>query len=120
MRALARRVSRRSRPPSIGVRELAHGARTVVERRAAGDRTPEHVAQQRCIGAVAARVRGRARELEQRFGGTGVEQQVGAGHPLGRAIRAEDCAEAAVFLCSDESSNITGILVPVDGGYVAR
>ena len=49
-----------------------------------------------------------------------IEQQVGATHPLGRAISAEDCAEAAVFLCSDESANITGILVPVDGGYVAR
>ncbi len=49
-----------------------------------------------------------------------IEQHVGSTHPLGRAISAEDCAEAAVFLCSDESSNITGILVPVDGGYVAR
>lgn len=49
-----------------------------------------------------------------------IEQQVGATHPLGRAISPEDCAETAVFLCSDEAANITGILVPVDGGYVAR
>jgi NAD(P)-dependent dehydrogenase (short-subunit alcohol dehydrogenase family) len=49
-----------------------------------------------------------------------IEQHVGSTHPLGRAISAEDCAEAAVFLCSDESANITGVLVPVDGGYVAR
>ena len=42
------------------------------------------------------------------------------GHPLGKPIRAEDCAEAAVFLCSDRVPNITGILMPVDGGYVAR
>lgn len=45
---------------------------------------------------------------------------VGSTHPLGKAITAEDCAEAAVFLCSDESANLTGVLVPIDGGYVAR
>ena len=45
---------------------------------------------------------------------------VGSTHPLGRAITAEDCAEAAVFLCSGESANLTGVLVPIDGGYVAR
>jgi NAD(P)-dependent dehydrogenase (short-subunit alcohol dehydrogenase family) len=49
-----------------------------------------------------------------------VGETVGAGHPLGRPITAEDCAEAAVFLCSDRAANITGILLPVDGGYVAR
>jgi NAD(P)-dependent dehydrogenase (short-subunit alcohol dehydrogenase family) len=41
-------------------------------------------------------------------------------HPLGRFITAEDCAEAAVFLSSDEAKNITGVLMPIDGGYVAR
>ncbi|MEB4209568.1 SDR family oxidoreductase [Mycobacterium sp. 94-17] len=41
-------------------------------------------------------------------------------HPLGRFITAEDCAEAAVFLCSDEAKNITGVLLPIDGGYVAK
>ena len=49
-----------------------------------------------------------------------VAQAAGAGHPLGRPITAEDCAELAVFLCSDRAANITGVLVPVDGGYVAR
>jgi NAD(P)-dependent dehydrogenase (short-subunit alcohol dehydrogenase family) len=41
-------------------------------------------------------------------------------HPLGRFITAEDCAEAAVFLSSDEAKNITGVLMPIDTGYVAR
>jgi enoyl-[acyl-carrier-protein] reductase (NADH) len=41
-------------------------------------------------------------------------------HPLGRPITAEDCAEAAVYLCSDASTNVTGVLFPIDGGYVAR
>lgn len=31
--------------------------------------------------------------------------------------RAQDCAEAAVFLCSDESRMITGVVLPVDGGW---
>jgi len=49
-----------------------------------------------------------------------VAQAAGAGHPLGKPITADDCAEAAVFLCSDRAANITGVLMPVDGGYVAR
>jgi NAD(P)-dependent dehydrogenase (short-subunit alcohol dehydrogenase family) len=49
-----------------------------------------------------------------------VAQAAGAGHPLGKPITADDCAEAAVFLCSDRAANITGILMPVDGGFVAR
>lgn len=40
--------------------------------------------------------------------------------PLGRPITAEDCAEAAVYFCSEESKNITGVLMPIDGGYVAQ
>jgi NAD(P)-dependent dehydrogenase (short-subunit alcohol dehydrogenase family) len=31
--------------------------------------------------------------------------------------RAEDCSDAAVFLCSDESRFVTGIVLPVDGGW---
>jgi NAD(P)-dependent dehydrogenase (short-subunit alcohol dehydrogenase family) len=49
-----------------------------------------------------------------------IADSVGASHPLGKPITAEDCAEAAVFLVSDRASNITGALLPVDGGYVAR
>jgi NAD(P)-dependent dehydrogenase (short-subunit alcohol dehydrogenase family) len=49
-----------------------------------------------------------------------VAESVGAGHPLGRPILAEDCAAAAAFLASDRAINITGVLLPVDGGYVAR
>nr|WP_035925178.1 MULTISPECIES: SDR family oxidoreductase [Pseudofrankia] len=47
-------------------------------------------------------------------------EHVGSIHPLGRPITAEDCAEAAVYLVSDRASNITGVLLPVDGGYVAK
>ena len=49
-----------------------------------------------------------------------IAEHVGSMHPLGRPITAEDCAEAAVYLVSDRARNITGVLLPVDGGYVAR
>ena len=39
--------------------------------------------------------------------------------PMGRIGKPEEIASAAVFLASDESSFITGIDLPVDGGLVA-
>jgi NAD(P)-dependent dehydrogenase (short-subunit alcohol dehydrogenase family) len=41
-------------------------------------------------------------------------------HPLGRIGRPEDIAAAAVWLCSDESSWITGQPLVVDGGLTAQ
>ena len=40
--------------------------------------------------------------------------------PLPRAGRPADIASAALFLASDESSFITGIVLPVDGGWLAQ
>lgn len=39
--------------------------------------------------------------------------------PLGRILRPEDVARAAVYLVSDESEGITGILHVIDGGLIA-
>lgn len=39
--------------------------------------------------------------------------------PLGRLAQSEEQANAAMFLCSDLSSDITGVLLKVDGGYQA-
>ena len=39
--------------------------------------------------------------------------------PMGRIGRPEDIASAAVFLASDESTYISGVDLPVDGGLVA-
>lgn len=36
--------------------------------------------------------------------------------PLGRMSRAEDIANAALYLASDEAEFITGVELPVDGG----
>lgn len=40
--------------------------------------------------------------------------------PNGRATTPEDCAAAAMFLASDAAVGITGVILPVDGGYTAR
>jgi NAD(P)-dependent dehydrogenase (short-subunit alcohol dehydrogenase family) len=40
--------------------------------------------------------------------------------PLGRPSQPEEIANAALFLACDESSFVTGVPLPVDGGYIAR
>lgn len=44
-------------------------------------------------------------------------ESIAAGHPLGRIAQPEEIADSVVFLLSDKSSFITGIALPVDGGY---
>lgn len=48
------------------------------------------------------------------------EDQIVAMEPVGRMGRPEEVAELALFLASDRSSFMTGAIVPVDGGFVAR
>ena len=40
--------------------------------------------------------------------------------PLGRFGYADDVANAALWLASDESAYVTGVALPIDGGYSAR
>ncbi|MEO6091400.1 MAG: glucose 1-dehydrogenase [Novosphingobium sp.] len=44
---------------------------------------------------------------------------MGKAHPLGKPIDPRDTAAAALFLCSELASNITGVNLPVDGGLTA-
>jgi NAD(P)-dependent dehydrogenase (short-subunit alcohol dehydrogenase family) len=41
-------------------------------------------------------------------------------HPLGRFGTPEEVADAVLWLCSERASFVTGIALPVDGGFLAR
>ena len=41
-------------------------------------------------------------------------------HPIGRLGEPREVAQAILFLASDEASFITGVVLPVDGGYLAQ
>lgn len=43
-----------------------------------------------------------------------------AGEPIGRMGEPEEVADAVIWLCSKASSFITGIALPVDGGWTAQ
>jgi NAD(P)-dependent dehydrogenase (short-subunit alcohol dehydrogenase family) len=48
------------------------------------------------------------------------ERDVVAGIPLGRLAAPQDVAAAVSFLASAEAAYITGVCMPIDGGYTAR
>ena len=48
------------------------------------------------------------------------EQKLLASVPLGRLCRPEEVAHAALWLASDDSSFVTGVDLPVDGGFTCR
>jgi NAD(P)-dependent dehydrogenase (short-subunit alcohol dehydrogenase family) len=57
------------------------------------------------------RLTGKKQEAVEQF--TGLE-------PVGRFGQPEEIANAVIWLCSDEASFVTGIAMPVDGGFVAQ
>ena len=40
--------------------------------------------------------------------------------PLGRLATSEECADAILYLASDSASFVTGVALPVDGGFTAQ
>ncbi len=61
-----------------------------------------------------------ATPMAERVIGERPQEQVVRMEPIGRLGKAEDIAQAALFLASDESSFATGAPFIIDGGYVAR
>lgn len=53
------------------------------------------------------------------FDETFTRESADAANPIGRMGRAEEVAEAVVWLCSDAASLVTGVAMPVDGGHTA-
>ncbi len=49
-----------------------------------------------------------------------MEQAILANTPLGRLIEPHEVADAILFLASDAAAAITGVTLPVDGGWTAR
>jgi NAD(P)-dependent dehydrogenase (short-subunit alcohol dehydrogenase family) len=49
-----------------------------------------------------------------------IEAYITALEPMGRLAAPEEVAQAVVWLCSDTSSFVTGVPMPVDGGWTAR
>ena len=60
-----------------------------------------------------------AENIAERDGRTAKEVIAGweAQAPLGRLLRPEEVAAAVGFLCSESASGITGVALPVDGGF---
>jgi NAD(P)-dependent dehydrogenase (short-subunit alcohol dehydrogenase family) len=48
-----------------------------------------------------------------------LEEKLGSSQPIGRLGLPSDIAEAALWLGSDASSFVTGVVLPVDGGATA-
>ncbi|MDQ3761707.1 MAG: SDR family oxidoreductase [Actinomycetota bacterium] len=62
----------------------------------------------------------RVRRLSDEPGGAEYLAAIERMHPLGRFGEPAEVAAAIAFLASDEASFITGVVLPVDGGYLAQ
>jgi NAD(P)-dependent dehydrogenase (short-subunit alcohol dehydrogenase family) len=103
----------------VGVRNRAaysasKGAILSLTRNMALDYAPRHI-RVNCICPGFTRT-GLTRGI---FADPNRKARIEAMHPLGRMGEPEDIAQAALFLLSDAASWITGVALPVDGGFTA-
>jgi hypothetical protein len=57
---------------------------------------------------------------ESELGDSGRWRELTANWPMGRAAKAEECADLVVFLASERASYISGVVYTIDGGIGAR
>jgi NAD(P)-dependent dehydrogenase (short-subunit alcohol dehydrogenase family) len=62
----------------------------------------------------------RVLRLPHEPGGSEYIEQIERLHPMGRLGEPHEVAQAIAFLASDQASFITGVILPVDGGYLAQ
>jgi NAD(P)-dependent dehydrogenase (short-subunit alcohol dehydrogenase family) len=62
----------------------------------------------------------RVQRLPDEPGGPEYLEAIKKLHPMGRIGDPSEVANAILFLASDEASFITGVILPVDGGYLAQ
>lgn len=62
----------------------------------------------------------RVKQIPEEPGGAEYLAEVQRMHPMGRLGEPAEVAKAIVFLASDDASFITGVVLPVDGGYLAQ
>jgi NAD(P)-dependent dehydrogenase (short-subunit alcohol dehydrogenase family) len=105
--------------PTMGVYGASKGALRTLTRAAAVELAPYDIR----VNAVApglTRTPLYERWLDRQADPVQAEAESTRDIPLGRLASSEDVAHAIAFLASPQASYLTGITVPVDGGYTAR
>ncbi len=67
-----------------------------------------------CPGSVRTAMTEKAMNISEE-----VRQRILSMSPMGRLVETREVAEAALWLCSDRSSFVNGVALPVDGGFTA-
>jgi NAD(P)-dependent dehydrogenase (short-subunit alcohol dehydrogenase family) len=97
--------------------------------RIAGLEQPLEVVKRVCVASLGERRRASG-DLHRGEDGRGaggqrdafglLHERLVASHPLGRIAEPEEVADSIVWLAGSKSSYVTGVALPVDGGYLAQ
>lgn len=105
--------------PTMGIYSASKGAMLALTRAAAVELAPHNIR----VNAVAPGMT-RTQMFEDWLAGQedprAVERSVSEAIPLGRVALPEDVAEAVGFFASATNTYVTGVSLPVDGGYLAK